>query len=173
MNFTRVLQLIGAFFDSTGEPFGVIGALGVAAHGFSRTTFDIDIVAAQSVQPKLVEYLESEGFRTLHRSTGYSNHVHDDSELGRIDVVYVGGETRDKIFGGLSTCAGPGGIEIPVPRPEHLAAMKLFGIKNNPRRALQDLEDVARIMDLPGVDVAEIKAYFERYGLGELLDRLE
>ncbi|HSL17068.1 MAG TPA: hypothetical protein VLB51_04105 [Methylomirabilota bacterium] len=34
MDFERVLAMIGEHFEATGEPFGVVGALGVAAHGF-------------------------------------------------------------------------------------------------------------------------------------------
>lgn len=164
--------MIADFFASVGEPFGVIGAVGVAARGFSRTTFDVDIIVRRRLQDDLVAFFESEGFRTEHRSDGYSNHVHRDPEIGRIDVVYVDGETADTIFAGLSMCPGPGGVDIPVPRAEHLAAMKLFGIKNNPQRVLQDLDDVTRILELPGVDADEIRAYFHRYGLENLLDRI-
>lgn len=173
MDFARVLQLISAFFTAVGQPFGVIGALGVAARGFSRTTFDVDIVAPQSVQEALVAHLEETGYRTEHLSAGYSNHAHTDRELGRIDVVYVGGETAERIFAEAEMRPGPGGVDIPVPRAEHLAAMKLFGIKNEPSRVLQDLEDIRRLLEVPGVDGDEIRGYFRRYGLEALLDRLE
>lgn len=164
--------MIADYFASVGEPFGVIGALGVAARGFSRTTFDVDIIAPRRVQADLVAFFESEGLRTEHRSDGYSNHVHRDPKIGRIDVVYVDGETAETIFAGVSMFPGPGGVDIPVPRAEHLAAMKLFGIKNNPQRVLQDLEDVRRILQLPDVDADEVRAYFRRYGLEDLLDRI-
>jgi hypothetical protein len=173
MDFARVLLLVDRFFTDSGRSYGVIGALGVAAHGFSRTTFDVDVLAHKRDQPELIAFLESQGYRTEHVSSGYSNHVHRDNELGRIDVVYVEGDTATRVFGSLVMKPGLEGREIPVPRAEHLAAMKLFGIKNNPRRVMQDLEDVRRILELPGVDAAEIRGYFERYGLEELLERIE
>jgi len=173
MDFARVLVLVSDFFDEIEERFAVIGALGLAAQGHSRATFDVDIVTTGEVQAKLIEYLESMGYRTEHRSSGYSNHAHSDRELGRLDVVYLRGETSRAILEGATVQQGPDGVAIPVPRPEHLAALKIFAIKNNPQRELQDLEDVRQILRFPGVDKNEIEGYFKRYGLEALLDRLE
>lgn len=173
MDFTRVLALVGDFLRGVDQPYAVIGALGLAARGLSRTTFDVDIVVQFEAQERLVEFFEANGYTCEHVSSGYSNHVHPDQELGRIDVVYVRGETAARIFDGASMHPGPGGILIPVPRPEHLAAMKIFAIKNNPRRVFQDLEDIQQILRLPEVDRDEIVAYIRKTGMEELLDRLE
>ena len=67
---------------------------------------------------------------------------------------------------------GPGGMKISVPRPEHLAAMKAYSIKNDPERTLRELADIRVLLDAPGVDREEINSSFVRYGLEELLDRL-
>lgn len=56
---------------------------------------------------------------------------------------------------------------IAVPKPEHLAAMKAQAIKEAPERALQDLVDVAYLLQVPGVDRDEVKGYFTRAGLEE------
>ena len=145
----------------------------MAVHGSPRTTLDIDIVVDAVIQDKLVEHLEFLGFETLHRSTGYSNHLHEDSVMGRIDVVYVRGETSKEIFKHTSFHAGPGEMQIPVPCPKHLAAMKAYSIKNDPTRSLRELADIRVLLDAPGVDRKEIERYFQRYGLGDLLDRLD
>jgi hypothetical protein len=173
MDFVRVLRLIDGFFRGIDRPYGVVGAIGIAAHGVSRSTLDVDLVVHRDDQDELISFLEGRGYRTEHVSSGYSNHVHDERDLGRVDVVYVGGETAIRILGGVVMKPGPEGGEIPVPRPEHLAAMKLFGIRNDPRRVVQDLADIQRILGLPDVDTGEIHSYFERYGLEALLDRLE
>jgi hypothetical protein len=34
------------------------------------------------------------------------------------------------------------GAEVPVPRPEHLAALKVVALKNDPDRAFRDQEDL-------------------------------
>jgi len=173
MDFARVLNLLGGYFSRSNQSFAVVGALGIAARGVGRTTFDVDIVARSEAQGRLIAFLESKGYRTDHRSSGYSNHVHEDCELGRIDVIYVSGETAIEIFEGVTMHDGPGGEVIPVPRVEHLAAMKLFAIKNNPQRVMQDLDDIGRILDLENVNRGEIRAYFQKYGLEDLLERLK
>ena len=173
MDFARVLVLVGGLFEGAGRPYAVIGALGLAARGISRTTFDVDIVVPFEAQEELLGFLQSQGYACEHVSSGYSNHSHPDPELGKLDVVYVRGETARKIFDGVSAHEGPGGISIPVPRAEHLAAMKVFAVKNNPCRVFQDLEDIQRIMRLPGIDRDEIIEYIKKQGLEDLLDRLE
>jgi hypothetical protein len=173
VDFERVLRILAGFFDANGAPWGVIGGLAMAAHGSPRTTLDVDVVADSALQEPLVEFLESLGFETLHRSSGYSNHLHEDADLGRIDVVYVRGGTSREIFVGAKRHPGPGGLEIPVPRPEHLAAMKAYAIKNDPTRTLRELADIRDLLDVPDVDRAEVERYFERYGLEALLERLD
>lgn len=168
MDFVRVLMLIGGFFEETGHPYAVIGALGLAARGISRTTFDVDIMMPFEAQGEFLSFLKSQGFACDYVSSGYSNHSHPDPDLGKLDVLYVRGETAQRIFDGVSTYDGPGGVTIPVPRPEHLAAMKVFAIKNNPQRVFQGLEDIQRILRLPGVDRGEIVTYYEETRSGGL-----
>jgi hypothetical protein len=173
VDFERVLLTLAGFFEEIGAEWGVIGGLAMAAHGASRTTLDVDIVVNREAQDQLIEFLQSQGYTTLHRSSGYSNHVHEDQDLGRVDVVYVRGETSRQVLDNLEAHPGPGGVEIPVPRPEHLAAMKAYSIKNDPKRTLRELADIRLLLDAPGVDRAEINSYFVRYGLEDLLDRLD
>lgn len=56
-------------------------------------------------------------------------------------------------------------LELPIPRPEYLIAMKLQAIQNDPGRRLRDLADIQQLMRVPGVDLEEIRDYFRRYDL--------
>ena len=112
------------------------------------------------------------GFETLHRSEGYSNHLHQDPALGRLDVVYVDGDTAGKIFAEARP-ASLAGTAVAVPKPEHLVAMKVHAMKNDPSRILQEMADIQFLMKLPGVDRQEIRGYFERAGQLERFDEIE
>jgi len=57
-----------------------------------------------------------------------------------------------------------GEIHLPVVKPEHLVALKVFAIKNDPARRLRELADIQYIMSLSGIDLEEIRSYFEKYG---------
>lgn len=109
------------------------------AYGYNRSTLDIDLVVEHVNQQAIVDFMEARGFETLHRSSGYSNHRHTDPVVGRVDFVYVRGDTADKIFGATRCVAGPGGQEVPVPKPEHLITMKLLALKNDPDRTFREL----------------------------------
>ena len=124
MRFARVLRDLSGFLEGQGLGYALIGGHALAALGLARTTLDLDLVVESRGQEELRAYLEAEGYATLHRSAGYSNHLHSNPERGRIDCVYVGGETAAQLFAGVRHMTGPGGETVPVPRPEHLAAMK-------------------------------------------------
>jgi len=173
MDFTGVFQTIRDFLDEKGVRYAVIGGIALAAYGLVRNTEDLDLVVEASGQGEIIQFLESRGYQTLHRSTGYSNHRHSDPSLGQIDFVYVGGETSRKLFAERRLSKGPVGDSIPLPKPEHLAAMKVLAIKNDPSRTLQDLADIRFLLTLPGVDGVEIRGYFERNGMQERLHELE
>jgi hypothetical protein len=167
MEFHRVLTTLKAWFDREEVPYAVVGGFGLQAYGLARATFDLDLVVPAEVQERLVAHLEGLGYETLHRSAGYSNHLHADPALGRLDFVYVEGETGDRLFAGCRELPVVGVLAAPVPRPEHLAAMKVLAMKNDPERTLQELGDIQFLLGLPGIDREEVRRQFERRGLLE------
>ena len=173
MDFVGVFQTVSNFLDEKGIRYAVIGGVALASYGFVRNTEDLDLVVEASGQDAIIHFLESRGYKTLHRSTGYSNHLHSDPSWGRIDFVYMGQETSRKLFAESRIVKGSVGDSIPLPKPEHLAAMKVLAIKNDPSRTFQDLADIRFLITLPGVDRAEIRGYFERNGMQESLHELE
>jgi hypothetical protein len=173
VDFARVLESVCGFLDQRGVRYAVIGGLGLAAYGMARTTLDVDLVVDGEAQEELVAFLSRLGYTTLHRSEGYSNHEHADPDWGGVDIVYVRGETSERLFEGARTVLGPRGRELPVPRPEHLAAMKVLAMKNDPTRTFQELADIRFLLELPGVDRGEVRGYFESHGLAERYRELE
>jgi hypothetical protein len=74
---------------------------------------------------------------------------------------------------GAGTTLRLGEHRVPVPRAEHLAAMKVHAMKNDPSRTLQEMADIQFLLRLPGVDIEEIRGYFERSGLLERYHEIE
>lgn len=173
MDFELVLRRVHEFFAGSDRPWAVVGGLAMVAYGLGRTTLDVDLLASALDQDDLIGFLNDLEYDTLYRSTGFSNHQHVDPSMGRVDVVYVRGQTAARVFANRRWVTGPGGLDIPVPSPEHLAAMKIFSIRNDPRRASSELADVRFLLGVDGVDRAEIEAAFDRYDLGELRERLD
>ena len=173
MNFTRVLQTLAAYFEAGSQPFLVVGGLALQAYGFTRATQDVDLTLALSSQDSVIRFLESLGYQTLHRSDGFSNHLHSQAEWGRVDVIYVDDATMEKL---LSKPCKPwpiAGRTFLVPRQEHLIAMKIHAMKNNPRRTFKELADIQCLMGLPDTDDAAVAHYFEQAGLLERYHELK
>src|SRR6202035_60225 len=104
------LRMVSAFLDVKGYRFALIGGVALAAYGLARTTLDLALLVESRGQEDLIAFLEATGFATLHRSTGYSNHLHPDPARGRLDCVYVGGLTREQGFFALPLAEAPGGL---------------------------------------------------------------
>jgi hypothetical protein len=173
VDFGQALRTVSGFLEERGWRHAVIGGVALVAYGSPRTTFDTDFVVEAEAQEELVRFLESLGYQTLYRSSGYSNHLHPDPERGRLDFVYVQGETAEKLFAACRRGTGPGGEEILVPSPEHLAALKVLAMTNDPERSFQEIADIRFLLSLPGVDRTQVRAYFERHGLAERFRQLE
>jgi hypothetical protein len=167
VDFVAELRAVHDFLDQRGFRSAVIGGVALAAYGHPRLTLDLDVVTESQAQDPLVSFMESRGFATLHRSSGYSNHRHPERHHGRVDFMYVHGRTSELLFGGLRHLPGPGGILVAVPRPEHLIAMKVQAMTDAPERTWQDLVDIGYLLQLPGVNVEEARGYFLKAGLEE------
>lgn len=172
MDLSNTLVEIASFLEENDFRYALIGGLALAAYGHQRATLDIDFVVAIDDQNNIVEFMESLGYETLHCSRGYSNHRHADPQLGNVDFVYVGEDTALKLFSSVSYINGPGEATIPIPKPEHLIAMKVLAMKNDPDRVFQEMADIRVLMLRPGVDLDVVRGYFEQHALEERFDEL-
>lgn len=173
MDFAAVLRSVRSLLEEHGYRYALIGGLAMAAYGLPRTTLDLDLVVDAAAQDALVRGLEELGYETLHRSAGYSNHAHDDPAMGRVDLVYVRDETAEKLFAARREVPGPAGRTIAIPSPEHLAAMKVLAMKNDPARTFQELGDIRHLIAVAGADREEIRRQFARHGLENRYRELE
>lgn len=172
MDIPRVTRVVAAHFEERGAPFAVIGGLALHAYGLPRATFDIDFATDAASQDELIAFLESLGYGTLHRSAGYSNHLHEEAAWGRIDVVYVRGETSRRLFSDVRRLELLPGLVAPVPRPEHLIAMKVHAMANSPERSFQELADIRHLLTLPEVDQEAVRETFATRGLADRYEEL-
>lgn len=173
VNFAGVLDRVDAVLAAGRWRWAVAGGVALSAYGHPRMTLDLDIVTESGSQDALVQYLESTGYATLYRSSGFSNHRHADPEWGRVDFIYVQGDTADRLFDGVRVVPGPSGRSVMVPRPEHVIAMKVQAMKNAPERTWQDMADIGYLLTLAGTDRHEVREYFVKAGLEERWDELE
>ena len=97
VDFASELNTVRAFLAGGRFRVAVIGGVALGAYGNPRMTLDLDVATDAAAQDALITFMESQGFITLHRSPGYSNHRH--ASRGRVDFMYVRGHTADRLFG--------------------------------------------------------------------------
>jgi hypothetical protein len=164
MTLKNQFKILTEFFKREHFDFAVIGAFALYAYGYTRATRDVDFITRFENQRKIVDFLESLGFETLNCSGGYSNHLHTSDGL-RIDLVYVDGQTADLIFKAVQKKFFFGDFDLPVVSPEHLVALKLFAIRNDPDRKYKELADIKEIVRLTIIDKDQVQKFFKKYGL--------
>lgn len=173
MKFDDVLRSWKEWFESENVRYAVAGGLAIHAWGRSRSTQDVDFIVDSAYAKQIRTHAEELGYRTLHVSDGYSNHEHPSEPLGRIDFIYVQGSTSDQLFAAAAPRLIVENVSLPVPRPEHLIAMKVAAIKNAPRRIPIDAPDIEYLLSLPDIDRAQVREYFAKHDLLGLLNAIE
>ena len=173
MDFGSVLEKLDTFLAEKSYRFALVGGITLAAHGIVRTTLDLDLAVEARAQDELVAFMEASGYTSLHRSAGFSNHLHSDSAYGRVDFVYVRGDTAEALFEQAHLLEGPRGKNVRVASPEHLLAMKVAAMKSDPARAFQELADIRALLRLPGAAHDAARRQFTKYDLLERFRELE
>lgn len=173
MRFDRVLTTFASFFEREQIRYALIGGLAVHAWGRVRPTRDADFAVDSIRAPRVISFTQSLGFTTRYVSTAFSNHEHPDPEWGRVDFMYLSGETAERVFAATSLKELVVDLPMPVASPEHLAMMKAIAMKNFPHRTLYEGEDIRVLLEVPGVDRDAVRDYFERHGLLELFDAIQ
>jgi hypothetical protein len=114
MQFDEVLRTWKEFFEREGVRYALIGGLAVNSWGQARVTKDVDFAVDTSSRSRVVAFAESLGYETLYLSEGYSNHEHATSRLGRVDLMYLSGETAERIFRAITDRTIVADVAIPV-----------------------------------------------------------
>ncbi len=169
MSIRRQFELVTGFLEKQQIPYAVTGAFAMYAYGFTRATKDIDFVVHIDAQESIVSFMESLGFETYHCSSGFSNHILSVGSV-RIDFVYLDGETAETIFSSTSERLVIQDLKLPVILPEHLIAMKLHAIGNNPDRKLRDLADIKEIIRVAKPELESVRNLFVLYNLAGLFE---
>ncbi len=172
MDAARLLSLVDEACREAGTRWAVIGGIAMNAYGYARTTADFDIAAEETFRRALLEVLLGKGFEAVHDVEAFTNLLHPEPALGRLDVMWLEGATAERVFARARGLPGPGGVRVPVPAPEHLVAMKVRSIQSRPTRVFRDGADLQHLLSLAEIDHDEVRGYFQRAGLDELYGRL-
>lgn len=153
----RTLRRIVARLREHEIPFAVAGGLAVVAHGYERTTVDVDLVVTREGLARAHERLVGLGYVRAFRGSRSLR----DAEAGvRVEFLVTGeypgdGKPKPVAFPDPAQCAAEQD-DVPFVRLETLVEMKLASGMTNPGR-VRDLADVQEL-----IRVRRLSAAFAR-----------
>ncbi|MDB6031074.1 MAG: hypothetical protein JWM16_1412 [Verrucomicrobiales bacterium] len=154
--------------------FLVIGGFAVNLHGYSRRTFDLDILVPRESVREWKTVLASLGY-SIDLETGNFLQCSPSSARGwAVDLMIVNQETFQKMYP-TSLKGRVEGAEVCYPTLNHLLALKLHVLKQSLlHRFSKDLDDVVILVEVNKVDVLsdEFKQLCERYGNSAVYEQI-
>ena len=172
MALKELIQNLTSWFDKENINYALIGGFALQAYGYVRSTRDIDFLILEKNQDLVISHLEQIGFKTLHLSSGYSNHLHPIDSL-RIDFVYVDELTGSKIFTETTSTILFDDTPLRVVSARHLIALKLFAAKNDPDRILREFADIKELVKNTHLSRQVLKDLLSTYGFEDWIDKVE
>jgi hypothetical protein len=165
-------EVLKACVEHSKLPFLVIGGFAVIAHGYQRTTMDLDLLIRRTHADQWTDALKRIGYDLAYAHQTFARYR---SSRGiDLDVMYVNDETFDGMFA-ASMPTQFQGVPVKVPSLEHLLALKLHVSKQELRhRRLYDWDDIVTLVVQNKVDLRESRwrAVFEKYGTLELYEKV-
>jgi hypothetical protein len=155
-------------------PFLVIGGYAVAAHGHTRSTFDVDFLGQNQAREEWRERLLTRGFQLISETSAFAQFSPPDHSTG-LDLMFVGKDTFDQFWAAKEE-RGFGTSIAQVPALDHLLALKLHVLKQGlGHRTFKDAEDVEMLArrNKLNLDEERYEKLFLKYGTREIYETIK
>ena len=140
----------------------------VNLYAYRRTTFDVDLLVRESDSQRWLTFFEQHGYRVFHRTSNFIR-LHFANDAARalpVDLMLADQETFHKIHAESRRCDVGQGIQLAIPTPLHLIAMKLHALKSQARvERGADFQDVIHLITTAKIDIhsSEFAEILDRY----------
>src|SRR5215469_11191575 len=163
--------------DEAKVPFLVIGGHAVVLHGHLRSTFDLDLLIADSKFAAARAVLTGLGYRTFFETDAFLQ-LQAPANLPPLDLMIVDDQTFERIEG-TANRKMLDGRQIRIPDVLRLIALKLHATRDTARRTTEtDWQDVVSLLRIANrtLEDPELRTIISQYGgpsaLGEIKRRV-
>jgi hypothetical protein len=171
----RVLEIISQKAGQAGLPFLIIGGYAVMAHGFARSTDDLDLLAQASKRSDWRSLLENSGASVYNEASAFLQFNPLPGTRLPLDIMFV----PDEMFARMRAVAeqvsiGPDSFQ--VVSLLHLIALKCHALQHGKGlRSLKDMDDIIQLITINRLDLKdpEVKATILKHGNQELYEKLQ
>lgn len=174
MKYSNVFDLLAEEFKKAKIPFVLIGGFAVNYYKVSRFTGDVDILIDERDFQRVLPLLEQVGYRQVTKQHLFARFKNDDLDFMDLDLMFV----DEKTFSGILKEGKEveiKEIKMIVPSLNHLIALKLHSLKNNPdHREDPDLKDLLRLIQENQMDVTknDFRELCLQYGTQALYEKI-
>lgn len=157
-----------------GIPFLVIGGHAVHAHGYVRTTDDLDLMVPQGQRAWWSELLNHFGMVIQTEAATFLQFDPKDETSTNVDLMFV----SEEIFEQLNQAAVEAtieGVPVRVVSLLHLIALKCHSLRNSKTlRRLKDMDDLIQLALVNHLDLnePELRTTILKHGSAEIYEKL-
>lgn len=164
--YPTLFDMIAVEFKKANIPHILVGGFAVNSYNVLRATQDVDFLIEKNLYPKVSALLKKFGYEESQQTDISRRLSKLDQTSIDIDFLLVDQKTMEGIQkeGRQITIVGQSFL---TPSLQHLMALKLHAIKQNPKnREVKDLPDIIRLIRENRVDVFsdEFKSLCTKYG---------
>jgi len=145
------------------------------AHGFVRSTDDLDILVQASQRQRWRQVLEGLGMTLYREAAAFLQFNPSPDSRFPVDVMFVADEVFEKMRA-RAVQSSVAGVSFGVVSLLHLIALKCHAIQHGPPlRRIKDTEDLIHLIVLNGLDLnePELRATILKHGNNELYEKLQ
>ncbi len=169
-----VLAKVSREAEKINLPFLLIGGYAVLAHGFVRTTGDIDFLVRKSQAADWQKLLEKLRFAVKFSGPTFLQFDPPPEEKLPVDLMFVSDENFDTMFSEAKQVESDS-VNTKVVSLPHLFALKCHALKSRPHRAMRDIEDLVQLTRLNKLDLNEpaLRTILLRHGGPEIYELIK
>jgi len=160
--------------DEVGFPFLIIGGYAVYAHGYVRTTDDLDLAVQRGRRAEWRKLMGELGMSVKHdASTFLQFDPGDEAGIG-VDLMFVSEDVFDQL-NRESVETKMEGVRVRVVALLHLIALKCHALQHSKSmRRLKDMDDLIQLILINRLDLneTELQATILKHGNPEIYEKL-
>ena len=145
------------------------------AHGFARSTFDLDLIVRRSDREKRLKPAAELGYQFFREGPAFAQFNHPNAGSLPLDLMFVNEDTFSKLH--ATAVAAPSSVPgVWVVSLLHLLALKRHAVKHgHSARIVKDAEDVIQLIQKNGLnpEADALRDVFQKHGTPEFYEKIK
>ena len=156
INLRKTLTDAHLALSQAGIDHALIGGFALAAYGQHRATADIDLLADGTKRDLIKTELIKKGFVLRFESS----EVLQFTGIGFLDILLA---NRALSLQMLKQAILSLELNVYILKPEDIIGLKIQAYKNDSTRELQDKADIQKLLQLPQINIIEVKRFADLF----------